>query len=246
MRKRRSKQRRRLMRWALMLLLAALLPVGIRFVRASLAEKQTPEALLASPLRFEDLPAYDGAFSIALAPGTLAPDALPPVPVLQLSELDALGRTGPALAVVGPETLTTAPRGRLGDILPAGFENIRYDDLIEDHFLYNRCHLIAYQLCGVNAEARLLFTGTRALNVDGMLPHENELASFIRRTGLHLLYRAVPVYSGSELVPRGVELEAVSMEDGGEGLRLHVFVFNVQPGVVIDSRDGSSRRDAGA
>ena len=189
------------------------------------------------------LPPFDGALTVELGSVSLSPDALPPEPTLLLSELDALGRTGPALAVVGEETLCYEPRGRLGDILPAGFQNVRYDDLIEDHYLYNRCHLIAYQLCGVNAEARLLFTGTRALNVDGMLPVENALASFVRRTGQHLVYRAVPIYSGSELVPRGVELEAVSMEDGGEGLRLHVFVRNIQPGVVIDYRDGASRRE---
>ena len=238
-----GKKRRRMLRWALVLLIAAFLPLAIRTVRARLAEHQTPEALLASPLRFEDLPHYDGALTVDLGRLTLSPDTLPTEPALMLSELDALGRTGPALAVVGPETLTYEPRGHLGDILPAGFENVRYDDLIEDHYLFNRCHLIAYQLCGVNAEARLLFTGTRALNVTGMLPYENELASYIRRSGQHLLYRAVPVYNGSELVPRGVELEAVSMEDGGDGLRLHVFVWNVQPGIVINYRDGSSRRE---
>lgn len=238
-----KRKRRRMLGWALVLLLAALLPLLIRALRASLAEKQTPEALLASPLHFEDLLPFDGALTLELGSVSLSPDALPPEPTLLLSELDALGRTGPALAVVGEETLCYEPRGRLGDILPAGFQNVRYDDLIEDHYLYNRCHLIAYQLCGVNAEARLLFTGTRALNVDGMLPVENALASFVRRSGLHVLYRAAPVYCGSELVPRGVELEAVSMEDGGEGLRLHVFVWNVQPGIAIDYRDGSSRRE---
>ncbi len=243
MRPRQRKKRRRLLRWTLVLLMAALLPFAIRAVRARLAACQTPETLLASPLRFEQLPPFDGRLSQELSMRSLSPDALPPEPALLLSELDALGRTGPALAVVGTETLTYAPRSRLGEILPAGFQNIRYDDLIEDHFLYNRCHLIAYQLCGVNAEARLLFTGTRALNVEGMLPYENTLASFIRQTGQHLLYRAVPVYNGSELVPRGVELEAVSMEDGGEGLQLHVFVWNVQPGIAIDYRDGSSRRE---
>lgn len=243
MRRRFGKRRRRILRWALLLLIAALLPLGIRAVRASLAARQTPEALLSSPLHFEELPSDPDALTLALDTRTLSPDALPPEPTLLLSELDALGRTGPALAVVGTETLCYEPRGSLDEILPAGFENVRYDDLIADHFLYNRCHLIAYQLCGVNAEPRLLFTGTRALNVEGMLPVENELASFVRRTGLHLLYRAVPIYHGSELVPRGVELEAVSMEDGGEGLRLHVFVWNIQPGVIIDYRDGSSRKE---
>lgn len=243
MRASQKKKRRRLLRWALLLLFAALLPFAIRTVRAALAGRQSPDALLTSPLRFDELPAYSGELSVALKTKTLASDALPAEPALLLSELDALGRTGPALAVVGPETLCYEPRGRIGDIRPAGFENIRYDDLIADRYLYNRCHLIAYQLCGVNAEPRLLFTGTRELNTAGMLPYENALASFVRRTKLHLLYRAVPIYNGGELVPRGVELEAVSMEDGGAGLRLHVFVWNVQPGIVIDYRDGSSRRE---
>ena len=115
-----KRKRRRMLGWALVLLLAALLPLGIRAVRASLAEKQTPEALLASPLRFEGLPPYDGALTVELGSVSLSPDALPPEPALLLSELDALGRTGPALAVVGPDTLCYEPRGRLGDILPAG------------------------------------------------------------------------------------------------------------------------------
>ena len=149
-----KRKRRRMLGWALVLLTAALLPLGIRALRFRLAEKQTPEALLASPLRFEDLPPFDGALTVELGSVSLAPDALPPEQALLLSELDALGRTGPALAVVGPETLCYEPRGRLGDILPAGFQNVRYDDLIEDHYLYNRCHLIAYISSAASTRSR--------------------------------------------------------------------------------------------
>ncbi len=235
-----------MLRWAGVLLIAALLPFCIRALRAALAEGREPEALLDSGLTAEALPPYAGEPWVPVTDGVpqLSPRALPPEPFVLLSELDALGRTGPALAVIGPESLPEAPRGEIGDVRPAGFQNVRYDDLIEDHFLYNRCHLIAYQLSGINADPRDLFTGTRYLNAEGMLPWENELAAFVRREGCHVLYRVTPLYRGGELLPRCVEMEAVSMEDGGTGLRFHVLVYNVQPGIVIHYTDGSSRREA--
>ena len=194
-----------------------------------------------SSLRFEELPSYDGQLVIELDGNRPALDpAFAPGDAVLLSELDALGRTGPAFALIGPESLPSEPRGEIGDVRPAGFHNVRYDDLIEDRYLFNRCHLIAYQLSGINADPRDLFTGTRYLNVEGMLPYENELASYVRRSGGAALYRVTPIYSGAELVPRGVEMEALSLAAGG--LRFHVFVYNVQPGIVIDYSDGSSRR----
>ena len=240
-----SRRKKRMLVWTLVLLLAALLPVGLRFLRTALAENREPGVLLSSGLSADSLPPYGGEVSVSLQEENtgLSPTALPPEPFILLSELDALGRTGPALAVIGPESLPTAPRGEIGDVRPAGFQNVRYDDLIEDHYLYNRCHLIAYQLSGINADPRILFTGTRYLNVEGMLPWENAVASFVRRVGCHVLYRVTPLYMSGELLPRYVELEAVSMEDGGRGLRFHVLVYNVQPGIVINYRDGSSRRD---
>lgn len=243
-RKRLSRRKRRALVWALVLLVAALLPPGIHALRAALAEGREPEALLASGFSWESAPSWTGEPYALLTDSVpaLSPKALPPEELVLLSELDALGRTGPALAVAGPGSLPETPRGEIGDVRPAGFHNVRYDDLIEDRYLYNRCHLIGYQLSGINADPRDLFTGTRYLNVEGMLPWENELAGFVRRTGCHVLYRVTPLYAGDELVPRGVELEAVSMEDGGAGLRFHVLCYNVQPGIVIDYRDGSSRR----
>lgn len=230
--------------WALVLALAALVPTGLRLWRTALSERAPVEALLDSGLTVESLPPYAGALSVELEQDAprLSPRALPPEALVRLSELDALGRTGPALAVVGPESLPTEPRGEIGQVRPAGFQNIRYDDLIEDHYLYNRCHLIAYQLSGINADPRDLFTGTRHLNVEGMLPWENQLAAYVRQSGFHVLYRVTPLYGSGELVPRAVELEAVSMEDLGRGLRFHKLIYNIQPGIVIDYRDGSSRR----
>lgn len=230
--------------WALVLVLAALVPPGLHLWRTARAAHAPPEQLLNSGLTAASLPPYAGETCLTLegdVPG-LDPRALPPEALVKLSELDALGRTGPALAVVGPDSLPTEPRGEIGEVRPAGFQNIRYDDLIEDRYLYNRCHLIAYSLSGINADARDLFTGTRHLNVEGMLPWENELAAFVRRTGFHVLYRVTPLYLGGELVPRAVEMEAVSMEDLGRAFRFHRLIYNVQPGIVIDYRDGSSRR----
>lgn len=158
------------------------------------------------------------------------------------SELDSLGRAGAALACIGWEVMPRTERGPIGDLRPSGFRNARYDDLIEDHYLYNRCHIIGYQLSGDNGDIHNLFTGTRYLNVEGMLPFENQVAAYLRESGKHVLYRATPLYQGRELVARGIELEAWSLEDQGQSVCFHVFVHNVQPGVIIDYATGESSR----
>ena len=160
----------------------------------------------------------------------------------QYSELDALGRCGAAYASVGRELMPTEPRGQIGAVRPSGWHTTRYDDLIPDHYLYNRCHLIAYQLTGENANPQNLITGTRYLNVEGMQPFENRIAAYIIRTGNHVLYRVTPLFAGEELVARGVLMEAYSVEDGGTGVCFNVYVYNAQPGVVIDYATGESER----
>lgn len=162
------------------------------------------------------------------------------------SKLDSLGRCGAAIAVVGRDLMPTEERGSIGMIKPAGWHTVRYDDLIADKYLYNRCHLIGYQLTGENANVQNLITGTRYLNVEGMLPFENQVAEYVRKTGNHVLYRVTPIYDGNDLVARGVEMEASSVEDQGKGLEFHVFVYNVQPGIEIDYATGDSRRASGA
>ena len=157
------------------------------------------------------------------------------------ADLDALGRCGPAFAVLTKATMPTEKRESIGDVRPSGWHTARYDDLIEDKYLYNRCHLIAYMLSGENANPNNLITGTRYLNVEGMLPYEKLVGDFIQNGGGAVLYRATPVFSGDELVARGVELEAESLEKGG--IRFHVFLYNVQPGIVIDYATGESRRE---
>lgn len=158
------------------------------------------------------------------------------------SSLDSRKRPQAAVVSVGKDLMPEGEREGIGMIKPAGFSTVRYDDLIEDKYLYNRCHMIGWQLTGENANEKNLITGTRYMNVDGMLPFENRIASYVKKTGNHVLYRVTPVYSNDELVCRGLQMEAWSVEDSGKGLSFHVFVYNVQPGIEIDYADGSSRR----
>ena len=160
------------------------------------------------------------------------------------SDLDDLGRCGAAVALIGPETLPTEARGQIGEIKPSGWHTVRYDDIIEDRYLYNRCHLLGYQLAGENAEPRNLITGTRYLNISCMLPFENRVIEVISRTGYHVLYRATPVFESDNLIASGVLLEAFSIEDRGSELQFFVYLFNVQPGIIIDYKTGESCEDS--
>lgn len=157
--------------------------------------------------------------------------------------LDEKGRCGSCEALVGKETMPTEKRQAIGMIKPSGWHTVRYDDLISDRYLYNRCHLIGFQLAGENANERNLITGTRYLNVEGMLPFEDMIDDYVDRTGNHVLYRVTPVYNGNDLVASGVHMMAQSVEDGGKGLSFNIYCYNVQPGVVIDYSTGESRRD---
>ena len=159
--------------------------------------------------------------------------------------LDALGRCTTAMASIGPDLMPTEDRGDIGSVRPTGWEQNSYD-WVDGKSLYNRCHLIGFQLTGENANDRNLITGTRYLNVDGMLPFENLVADYIHETGNHVLYRVTPVFQGAELVARGVQMEALSVEDGGEGVCFNVFCYNVQPGVEIDYATGENWAEEGA
>ena len=154
-------------------------------------------------------------------------------------ELDELGRCTAAFAVVGPETQPTEKRGSIGEIRPSGWQMAKYD-FVEGKYLFNRCHLLGYQLTGENANPQNLITGTRYLNIQGMLPFENAVADYVDATGNHVLMAVTPIFEGSELVARGVHMMAESVEDGGEGVAFNVFCYNVQPGVVIDYGTGES------
>ena len=155
------------------------------------------------------------------------------------SDLDSLGRCGTAYANICRELMPTEPRGEIGSIKPTGWQSVKYD-FVDGKSLYNRCHLIGFQLTGENANEKNLITGTRYMNVDGMLPFENEVADYVASTGNHVLYRVTPAFVGSELVARGVEMEAYSVEDDGRGVCFHVYCYNVQPGVEIDYATGEN------
>ena len=155
------------------------------------------------------------------------------------SELDSLGRCGTAFACIGEDLMPTEERGSISEVHPTGWVQAEYD-CMDGGSLYNRCHLIGFQLTGENANEKNLITGTRYLNVEGMLPFENLVADYIKETGNHVLYRVTPVFQGDNLVASGVTMEALSVEDAGEGVCFSVYVYNVQPGVEIDYATGES------
>lgn len=161
------------------------------------------------------------------------------------SELDDLGRCGAAYANVCGETMPTEKRGNIGMIKPSGWQTVKYDN-VDGKYLYNRCHLIGYQLTAENANEKNLITGTRYLNVEGMLPFENLVADYVKETDNHVLYRVTPIFKGDNLLASGVQMEAYSVEDKGKGVSFNVYCYNVQPDIVIDYSDGSSRLADGA
>ncbi len=155
------------------------------------------------------------------------------------SDLDDLGRCGVVYACIGTDLMPTEERGNIGSVKPSGWHTVKYD-IVDGKYLYNRCHLIGYQLSGENANVNNLITGTRYLNVEGMLPFENMVADYVKETGNHVLYRVTPVFEGNNLVASGVQIEAQSVEDQGEGILFNVYCYNVQPGVTIDYATGDS------
>ena len=156
------------------------------------------------------------------------------------SELDVLGRCGPAFANVCKATMPTEERGSIGSIKPTGWQSVKYE-IVSGGYLYNRCHLIGYQLTGENANEENLITCTRYMNATTMLQFEQEVASYVEETDNHVLYRVTPYFEGDNLLATGVQMEAYSLEDDGEGISFNVFVYNVQPGINIDYETGESK-----
>ena len=156
------------------------------------------------------------------------------------SELDSLGRCQTAYANVGRDLMPTQERGSIGQVKPTGWHTVKYDT-VDGKYLYNRCHLIGYQLTAENANKENLITGTRYMNTQGMLPFENMVADYVKETDHHVLYRVTPYFSGDDLLAKGVQMEGYSVEDEGDGICFNVFVYNVQPGIHIDYETGESR-----
>lgn len=161
------------------------------------------------------------------------------------SSLDSLGRCGVAYANVCKDTMPTAKRGKIGSIKPTGWHTVKYDN-VDGKYLYNRCHLIGYQLTAENANKKNLITGTRYLNTQGMLPFENMVADYVKETNHHVLYRVTPLFKGNNLLASGVLIEAKSVEDKGAGISFNVFCYNVQPGISIDYGTGDSSKSDGS
>lgn len=159
------------------------------------------------------------------------------------SDLDSLGRCGVAHASIGIDIMPTEERGEIGSVKPSGWHTVKYNEYIDGNYLYNRCHLIGYQLSGENANEKNLITGTRYLNVQGMLPFENMVADYVKETNNHVLYRVTPIFEGDNLVASGVLMEAESVEDNGEDILFCVYVYNVQPNIIIDYATGQSSLD---
>lgn len=163
------------------------------------------------------------------------------------ADLDELGRCGQAYANICLELMPTEERGQIGQVKPSGWHTVKYPEQIKDLYLYNRCHLVGFQMAGENANEKNLVTGTRYLNIEGMLPFENEIAEHVHETEHHVLYRVTPIFISDDLVCKGVEMEAMCVEDDGKtngfGVQFHVFAYNVQPGIVIDYATGDSWTD---
>jgi DNA-entry nuclease len=190
-----------------------------------------------------DIPAYSGSAYIVIngnQPDFSDVDKQSTEAFELYSELDSLGRCGVAYANICPELQPTEERGEIGQVKPSGWHTVKYNDLIDGNYLYNRCHLIGYQLAGENANEKNLITGTRYLNVVGMLPFEDEVDDYVDSTGNHVLYRVTPIFEGDNLVASGVQMEAWSVEDEGSGVCFNVYCYNVQPGIEIDYATGDS------
>jgi len=204
-------------------------------------ETRNVKAAAAPVFSLADIPAYCGQPYVAVNGNVpfFSDSELTGTSFETYSDLDSLGRCGAAYASVGINLMPTEERGRIGQVRPSGWHTIKYD-VIADRYLYNRCHLIGYQLTGENDNEKNLITGTRYLNINGMQPFENMAADYVRKTENHVLYRVTPVFEGDNLVASGVLMEAKSVEDDGEGILYCVYAYNVQPGVTIDYATGDS------
>ena len=189
----------------------------------------------------DNIPAYSGTPYVVIDDNEpdFTEDELTDQSYESYSDLDELGRCGVAASNIGTDLMPTGKRGKIGQVKPSGWQTIKFDN-VDGKYLYNRCHLIGYQLSAENANTKNLITGTRYINTEGMLPFENMVADYVKETNQHVLYRVTPVFTGENLVADGVLMEGKSVEDNGEGILFCVFAYNVQPGVSIDYATGES------
>lgn len=225
---------------------AYLIILAVLLILSALTAYFSPEIFQNEPkyavISLADVPAFSGEPYVVVEGNqpSFTEDDMTTESYEYFSPLDQWNRCGYVMACIGQDLMPTEDRGNIGQVKPSGWQSAKYD-FVDGKYLYNRCHLIGFQLTGENANECNLITGTRYMNVDGMLPFENMVADYVKETGNHVLYRVTPIYEGSELVARGVQMEAFSVEDKGEGICFHVYVYNNQPGVTINYADGSSR-----
>ncbi len=202
------------------------------------SESQTTESVIS----LSDIPIYTDKAYISINGNVpfFGEDDFSTTSFEKYSDLDSLGRCGVAFANIGQDLMPTENRGDIGSITPSGWINKNYGDLVDGGYLYNRCHLIGFQLTAENANAKNLITGTRYLNIEGMLPFENMVADYVQETGNHVLYRVTPIYEGDNLVASGVLMEGYSVEDNGTDIQFCIYAYNVQPGIAIDYATGES------
>ena len=193
------------------------------------------------PVSLDSIPAYSGKAFVNINNGNpgFSSSELKTKSYEYYSPLDRLGRCGVVHACIGRDIMPTEDRGSIGMVKPTGWHTVKYD-CVDGKYLYNRCHLIGFQLTGENANEENLITGTRYMNVTGMLPFENMVADYVKETGNHVMYRVTPLYKGNNLLAHGVHMEAYSVEDDGDGICFNVFVYNVQPQITIDYATGDS------
>lgn len=228
-------------------LLSGVLVLSLLLSGCELGLPQENQQASAVSVSLEEVPAYSGSPYVELdgnQPGFSLEERTTDS-FETYSTLDALGRCGPAYACIGQDLMPTEDRESISSVRPTGWVQAEYD-FVEGGSLYNRCHLIGFQLTGENANEENLITGTRYMNVEGMLPFEDLVADFVKETGYHVLYRSTPIFDGDDLVASGVRMEAWSVEDQGDGVCFDVYVYNCQPGVVIDYATGDSHLEDAA
>ena len=203
-----------------------------------------PEYMGEGAESIEEIPEFSGDAYIAINGNVpfFMPEEITDESYEYYSELDKLGRCGVTMACIGIDIMPTEDRGEIGSVKPTGWQSVKYD-CVEGKYLYNRCHLIGFQLAGENANKRNLITGTRYLNIEGMLPFENLVADYVKETKNHVMYRVTPLFDGDDLVAHGVLMEGWSVEDEGEGVCFCVYAYNAQPGILIDYQTGESREE---
>ena len=220
----------------ILILILALIVLSGRFIN-----QKAPENNI---ITLDNLPSYDGIPYVAINGNIpyFSENEITDISFEHYEELDEFGRCTVAFASLGKDLMPTEERGKIGQIKPTGWQTVKYD-FVDGKYLYNRCHLIGFQLSGENANERNLITGTRYMNTEGMLPFENMVADYIKETDNHVMYRVTPIFTEDNLLADGVLMEALSVEDNGDGICFNVFCYNVQPGVFINYTSGKSKKE---